>query len=221
MKYGIFFLIVAVLLAAIAVIHRGWWCLLLWPALSFGVVALGYLLLGARVFGKSESGLLSPINQLVLLPYLVYLWSIWYLLRLVRHEPPVNQLTEKLFIGRRLFSTERPDNIDYVIDLTCEFNEPNGLRSGGYFSYPILDGLVPPLEQLNQWIEQTAALDGTILIHCAEGHGRTGMFAAMLLVYLGHSQTTDAALQLIQTKRPLVRLNSQQLRMLKEIHSSR
>lgn len=221
MKYGMFFLILTVLLTAVAFIHCGWWFLLLWPALSFGIVAIGYLAFGPRVFGKTKSGLLSPINQLVLLPYLVYLWSVWYLLRIVRREPPVNQLTEQLFIGRRLFSTELPNDIDYVIDLTCEFNEPKGLRSGGYFSYPILDGLVPSIDQLHQWIEQTAALDGAILIHCAEGHGRTGMFAAMLLVYLDHSQTTDAALQLIQTKRPLVRLNSQQLRMLQEFHSSR
>lgn len=220
MKYGIFFLILTVLLAAVGFIHRGWWFLLFWPALSFGIVAIGYLSFGQRVFGKTKSGLLSPFNQLILLPYLVYLWSVWFLLRIVRREPSVNQLTEKLFIGRRLFSTELPDNIDYVIDLTSEFNEPKALRSSGYFSYPILDGLVPPIKQLHQWIEDTAALDGTILIHCAEGHGRTGMFAAILLVYLGHSRTTDAALQLIQAKRPLVRLNSQQMRMLQEIHSS-
>ncbi len=40
MKYGVLFATVAVLLVASALLHRGWQFLLLWPAVSFGVVAL-------------------------------------------------------------------------------------------------------------------------------------------------------------------------------------
>jgi hypothetical protein len=68
MKYGIQFAIVAFLLVMLAFSQRGWHFLLLWQAVSFGIVSLGYLYFGPRVYGKSERGCLSPMTQLVLLP---------------------------------------------------------------------------------------------------------------------------------------------------------
>jgi protein-tyrosine phosphatase len=220
MKYGTLFSILAVLLTIAAIIHGGWLLLLLWPALNFGTVALGYFHFGPRVYGKSQHGLLSPINQLLLLPYLVYLWSVWYAVRIVKREPAFNQLTDNIFIGRRLLSHELPDNIDHVIDLTCEFNEPKALRLLSYHSFQILDAFVPPLNQLREWADLTAGLSGNIYIHCAEGHGRTGLFAAVLLLSIGHSQTPDDALQFIKSKRPLVRLGQRQLAMLHATHNA-
>ena len=210
MKYGFLFATIAVLLMTSAISHGGWFYLLSWPALSFGIVALGYLHLGPRVYGKSQRGILSPINVLLLLPYLLYLWFVWYAIRLFKRESSFDQLTENIFIGRRLLSHELPDNIDHVIDLTCEFTEPKSLRSTSYHSFQILDGFVPPPHQLRCWASQAADLSGNIYIHCAEGHGRTGLFAAVLLLQLGHSQSPEAALQFIKSKRPLVRLGSQQ-----------
>ncbi|WP_298868352.1 hypothetical protein [uncultured Gimesia sp.] len=84
MNFGYLILSIAFLLTVAAVNHQGWFLLLLWPAFSFGLVAAGYLFLGPCVFGKSERGLLSPLNQFLLLPYLVYLSAIWYLLRNLR-----------------------------------------------------------------------------------------------------------------------------------------
>lgn len=216
MNFGFLILAIAFLLTATAVSHQGWWWLLLWPAFSFGVVAAGYFYLGPRVFGKSERGLLAPLNRLILLPYLLYLNGIWYLLRLVRPEPAINALTETIFISRRLLSNELPVQIEHVIDLTCEFSEPEALRSGGYDCFPVLDRAVPTVEDLRIWIEKTAALEGPLLIHCAEGHGRTGVFALALLIYTGHSKTPEAALQFIQSKRPLVRLSREQWRIVQE-----
>ena len=218
MKYGIFFSLIAVLLATVAVILRGWLFLLLWPALSVAIVAMGYFHLGPRVYGKSACGLLSPTNQLLLFPYLLCLRSLWHLIRFVRREPPFNQLTDCIFIGRRLLSRELPDDIDRVIDLTCEFNEPRTLRWRSYHSFQILDGLAPSPEQLRQWVERVAGLSGNIYIHCAEGRGRTGLFAAALLLHIGHSPTAHDALQFIKSKRPHVRLGKHQLAVL---HSTR
>lgn len=214
MKYGVFFAIFAVLLATIGAIHLTWYLLLFWPALSFAIVAVGYFHYGPRVYGKSTSGLLSPINQFLLLPYLLYLWGVWYLVRLFRREPAFNQITDNMVIGRRLLSYELPDNVDHIIDLTCEFNEPKALRSSSYHSFQILDGFVPSVEQLRQWAEKAASLSGRIYIHCAEGHGRTGLFAAALLLHIGHSLTVEDALQVITAERPTVRLGQAQLAVL-------
>ena len=221
MKYGMLFATVAVLLAASALLHRGWQVLLLWPAVSFGVVALGYLHFGPIVYGKSSRGILSPFSQLILLPYLLYLWSVWYALRLVKREPAFNQLTDSVLIGRRLLSHELPDNINHVIDLTCEFSEPNALRSTSYHLFPILDGFVPSPNQLREWVHEVAALSGNVFIHCAEGHGRTGLFAAALLLATGHSNTPADAIQFIRSKRPMVRLGHRQLAVLNAIHEAK
>ena len=221
MKYGVLFAIVAVLLAGSAILHGGWRLLLLWPAISFGVVAIGYLYFGPIIYGKTSQGVLSIFMQLVLLPFLLYLWSVWYALRLVKREPALNQLTDKVYIGRRLLSHEFPDKIDHVVDLTCEFSEPKALRSCSYYSYPILDGFAPSADKLRQWVGEVAMLPGTVFIHCAEGHGRTGLFAAALLLTTGHSKTPDEALQLIRSKRPRVRLGGHQQSVLNGMHKAK
>lgn len=214
MKYGILFSTVSALLIAAAIMHQGWYFLCLWPAISFGVVAVGYLVVGPGVYGKTETGVLSFPNTVLLLPYLLYLWGVWYVVRLVKTESAYDQLTENIYIGRRLLAREFPEFIDHVIDLTCEFTEPKPLRNCDYHAMQILDGFVPDSEQFRAWIAKASTLTGTIYIHCAEGHGRTGLFAAALLVHLGHSQSVDDALQFVKSKRPLVRLGSRQLQAL-------
>lgn len=214
MKYGILFSIVSVLLTVASVLYGGWYSLCLWPAVSFGMVAAGYLFAGPRVYGKSESGILSFFSVILLLPFLVYLWCVWYGVRLVKTESAYNQLTDNIYIGRRLLAREFPEFIDHVIDLTCEFTEPKPLRNADYHAMQILDGYVPNSQQFKTWIAKAATLDGKIYIHCAEGHARTGLFAAALLVRLGYSQSAEDALKLVNSKRPQVRLGSHQLQAL-------
>jgi len=221
MKYGLLFATVAVLLTASAVLQRGWQLLLLWPAISFGVVALGYLHFGPIVYGKSSRGILSPFSQLILFPYLLYLWSVWYVLRLMKREPAFHQLTDNVLIGRRLLSHELPDNIHHVIDLTCEFSEPNALRSKSYHLFQILDGFAPSPNQLREWVQEAAVLSGNVFIHCAEGHGRTGLFAAALLLSTGHSKTPADAIQFIRSKRPTVQLGHRQLAVLNAMYAAK
>jgi protein-tyrosine phosphatase len=216
MKYGILFSIIAILLGVLVVNYNGWFLLLIWPAISYAVVATGYLYIGPAIFGKSANGKLSLLNKLVLLPYLLQLWFLWYLLRMVKKEPAYDQITENIFIGRRLLGHELPKEIDHVIDLTCEFSEPDALRSLSYYSFQILDGFVPPSEQIHCWVNNVKNLSGKIYIHCAEGHGRTGLFASLLLTHIGHSKNANEALLFIQSKRPQVRLGEKQLALLLE-----
>src|SRR5690606_19891135 len=111
MRYGVLLALASIVLTASAIAHGGWRLLLFWPALSLGIVAAGYLGVGPGVFGKSQNGVLSPISQLLLLPYLLAVWSLWHVLRLVRRAPAVSRLTETIWIGRRLLAHELPDDI--------------------------------------------------------------------------------------------------------------
>ena len=220
MKYGFLFSLLSILLAILAVQHGGWYLLMLWPAVSLGIISLAYFHFGPGVYRKSTGGIQSPFNVILLFPFLLSLWTAWYLLRITKREPAYDWLTNKIVIGRRLLSSEFPEDIDHVIDLTCEFTEPKALRSASYHLFAVLDGFVPTITQLREWVALATKLSGTIYIHCAEGHGRTGLFAAALLLHLGECQTPDDALARIQSKRPKVRLGNRQREALEAFFES-
>jgi len=220
MKYGVLFSIVAFLLAMVAYQQQGYCLILVWPAISFGMISAGYLALGPRVYGKSNSGRLSVINRVLLLPFLLYLWSAWYLLRLVKHENACDQVTDRLIIGRRLLSRELPESVDHIVDLTSEFDEPGRLRNCEYHSFQILDGFVLTKDQLQHWANKVAAMQGTVYIHCAEGHGRTGLVAAAVLIETRQCSSIEEAIVLLSTCRPLVRLGTRQMSLLKALYGT-
>jgi protein-tyrosine phosphatase len=210
MKYGIYFTIVAALLFTLSFTLRGWYWIAIWPGASFFVVALGYLGCGPQVFGKGRHGRLRLANVILLLPYLLITWSTWQAARLLTREPPFNRINDQILIGRRLLSNEVPASVNHVIDLTAEFNEPVFSRHVDYHSFPILDGIPAGLDEFNEWLTQAAALSGAIYVHCALGHGRTGLFATALLVKRGHNTSMREALQVIQATRPGVELSKDQ-----------
>jgi protein-tyrosine phosphatase len=48
------------------------------------------------------------------------------------------------------------------------------------------------------------------LIHCAQGHGRTGLVASAVLLVSGKAQTAADAIAMVQSVRPGVDLNREQ-----------
>ena len=92
MKYGVLFSTLSLLLAFYAFTSGGWLLLLAWPAISFGVIGLAYLTLGHRVFGKRPDGSIASYSVAILLPYLLCLWVVWHIIRLLSSEPAYNTL---------------------------------------------------------------------------------------------------------------------------------
>ena len=162
MKYGLAFAILAALIAIYAIRNGGWFYLLLWPAISFALVSVAYLFAGVSVFGKLLNGKLPLGRSILLAPFLVYLSLVWHAVRYLSREPAFNQLTDTVFIGRRLLSHERPSHFDHIVDLTCEFNEPPALRSSGYISFPTLDGHYPTADTMLQRVARITELDGRL-----------------------------------------------------------
>ena len=217
MKYGVLFSTLALLLVYFALTSRGWYQCLIWPALSFGVVGLGYLALGRRVFGKRPDGSMSLASVALLLPYLLYLWAVWHIIRLVSREPAHDNLVDGILIGRRLLSAEIPAGTQTVVDLTSEFPEPSALRSvPNYMAVPMLDASVLPSQSLANIASEIAMAESPVYIHCAQGHGRTGLIAALVLIARGDVTDPDTALKLVQSARPLVSLNGVQRDALKD-----
>jgi protein-tyrosine phosphatase len=218
MKYGFYFLAAAVAMTWQALVHRGWFWLLLWPASSFFVVAFAYIVIGPRILGKKSDGTLTWYSTIALLPYHLFTWILWHINRFVNNESACDEVSPSLVIGRRLYANDLPDGISLVIDLTAEFIEPRGVRNGrDYLCVPMLDGAVPSEADLVRAVTAIDQSSGPVFIHCAQGHGRTGLVAAALLLAQGRAADTDEAIQTLKSARPKVHLNKGQLRFLRKM----
>jgi hypothetical protein len=216
-KYAILFTLAGLLIALLGTIYGGWFLLLYWPAASSVVLGFAYLRNDPSIFGKQLDGSISRLKTLLLLPYLLYLWSIWHIIRVLSRENPFDQLSNNLTIGRRLLAAELPEGVNVVVDLTCEFAAPfEVLAAYEYLTFPILDGVAPSAPSLADFAKRLALSDRHLYIHCAQGHGRTGLVAAAVLCAKGMANTPAEAVATIQTKRPGVRLGKQQLACLME-----
>lgn len=203
-------------LGGIALWLGGAWLLLLWPALSFTLVGIAYWARRARIFGKAgRTFRFAP--QLVLLPYLTLCSLLWHALRLLLRERAWQRVTPSLYIGRRLLAHEFPGGIASVVDLTSELYAAVPSYAVTYVSLPILDGTAPSVSELLHSVRTISQLPKPIYLHCAQGHGRTGLVAAALLLADGLVSTPEQALTKLKTVRPGLRLNHEQRRRLAEL----
>ncbi len=111
---------------------------------------------------------MAPAAVLVLAPYLLYVCSIWHLVRQLSREPAISRVDDELLIGRRLLSDELPTGIQTVVDLTSEFAELRRLRSvHKYISFPILDASTRSAAEIAELAANVVNRDAPICIHCA------------------------------------------------------
>lgn len=222
MAFALAFLLVAAVFASYAVTLGGWAWVLLWPAASFACVGLAYAGLGVRVFGKTASGTRRGPHFAVLLPFLLVTWLAWHLYRMTHREPVWHEIRPGLFAGRRASVRELPPEIDLVVDLTSEFREPRGIRTGrAYRCLPTLDADAPPDSEFRELVEEIAAHPGRVYVHCAQGHGRTGLVVAAVLLARGHAETPADAVEAVRAVRRGVRLKPRQLAALRRFAAAR
>jgi len=187
----------------------GWGRLALWLGGDFVLLGLAHAGRNPRLLGKRPDGRLAAWSWAIGLPLHSLSLGIFHLTRLLGREAPWDRLDGEVYVGRRLLAREVPSGCRVWVDLTAEFQEPAAIRRRpGYRAFPVLDGSVPTLEELER--ELAAIPAGPIFIHCAQGHGRTGLFAAALLIARGQARTAEEAVGLIQKARPGVRLNRAQ-----------
>lgn len=211
MKYAVAFLFIAAALVYLAFHHGGIAFLLLWPAASLLIVAIGYAFAGSRVLGKDGQGRIAWWSRLLLLPYHLFVHTTWWVAKSISREPACAEVAPGVWIGRRVSEAELPPGVSMIVDLTSEFAEPRAVREKcTYICVPTLDAAALDDQAARAVIERIATSGEPVFIHCAQGHGRSGAFAAALLIKKGLARGVDEAVRLMQTRRPGVRLNSRQ-----------
>ncbi|MDB5324329.1 MAG: hypothetical protein JWN40_5960 [Phycisphaerales bacterium] len=216
MRYALIFLTLGLCFTALAIQRGGWAWLLLWPGVSATLVGIGYAGLGARVFGKRADGGYPLWAKIIHLPYLLVTLGVWHALRLALPERPADQVAPGIWVARRPLHFEIPPDVRWIIDVTAEFFVAARVRAGrDYICYPTLDGHVCNAAQFATIVREVAALDGGILIHCAQGHGRSAALAAALLIARGLAENIEEAERLMTAVRPKVRLKASQRALVK------
>lgn len=180
--------------------------ILLWMAASFVVVGVAYLFAIRGVFGKQPNGALAAPNVLMLAPFLAFTWAVWHLGRLLSSEPAIDVLSPRLRLARRLLARELPTDVELVVDLTAEF--PSRTLGPNYQNLRILDGGRPDPVELRRILDRLPR-DGVTLVHCAQGHGRTALFVACLLIDREGLDAATAVARVIAV-RPRARMNRAQ-----------
>lgn len=192
--------------------------LIVWVAFDFLLVAFAYLWRMPRIFGKTRQGTLLPFPAGLMLPFLLMVWIVWRLQYAVVSEPIWNEVVPGLYVGRRCRWHQLPPNTTSVIDCTAEFPADRVSRQAlNWLCLPILDGCAPTWEDCRRAFDFVDCQPGsTLLIFCANGHGRSATLAALLLMKRRIAHTPDAAMETIKHCRPQAALNAEQRRFLED-----
>lgn len=217
MRYALIFLTLGVCFIALAIERGGLAWLLLWPGVSSTLVGAGYARVGARVFGKRFDGRYALWAMVIHLPYLLITLGVWHLLRIVLPESAADLIAPGIWVARRPLRSEIPADVRWIVDVTAEFFVAAGVRAGReYICYPTLDGHVRNAAEFAVIVRDVTALEGGILIHCAQGHGRSAALAAALLIARGIVDDLEGAERLLIASRPKVRLKPSQRTLVKQ-----
>ena len=218
MRYAVIFSLLGLGLCVLAAQRGGWAYLLLWPGFSALVVATGYAGAGARVFGKGRHGGFAPWALLLHLPYLLITLAVWHLIRLAIPERPADQVAPGIWVGRRPYAGEIPSSVRCVVDVTAEFWPARRVRIGrAYTCHPTLDAHVVDDRAFAATVREVAALDGDILIQCAQGHGRSAALAAGVMIARGIAADVGDAERMSAAARPGIRLKPAQRALVRRV----
>ena len=193
--------------------------LLIWSSLSVGRLGVAYVCRNAGVFGKRADGSMASMAVVVMFPYLLLTWCVWFLQNQIARVPICNQITPTLFLGRRCGPSALPPSAVAIIDITAEFPTSARLRREfRVIAVPILDGCSPTWEECLRIFESLRELGNPVtFVHCANGHGRSATVMAVLLGLFGKANSAEEALKIIRTSRSAIGPNIDQRTFLEAV----
>jgi hypothetical protein len=185
-----------------------------YAAICLLTMAIGYALnhWGIPLDGAFERLGWTWAIDVLLFPYAVLARLTLGLLRRCDSMEPFHPVGERLYVGRLPFREEHSRlsevGVTSVLNLCAEFPRLSGLKSRPGLEtafVPILDGSAPSPRQFQAAVDWTSArhFEGhSVLVHCAQGRGRSVTIAAAALCRLGLAADSDEALAAIRAARP-------------------
>jgi len=212
-QYGFIFLLFAICTVgwAVSAHFAVTSALLFWLTVSLVWVAGVYFLHRPEMLmGKRQDGKVFLPFCFVSFPFLTIYWVAWLIRNVLLNREPVNVIT-----GTNISISCWPgfhvplDCYDLVIDVTSEMPSYKPSKAK-YICLPNLDGV--SLDRYKLPIEINRDL--LILVHCAQGCGRSAQLACLILVKLGYVASTAEALQILKQSRSCVKLSQYQVAQL-------
>jgi membrane-associated phospholipid phosphatase len=206
---------------ALALAGWPWTGILLWPALSMGIVAAGYFGLGPAIYHK-ESGRLTWSAHLMLAPCLVGQWL--SLLHYRRQCAGWSMVTPQVWIGARLAGGEaeeaRRAGVTAVLDLTAEFSESKAFAGLSYLNLQVLDLTAPTQAQLREAVAfiSTHAAGGIVYVHCKVGYSRSAAAVGAWLLASGSAADVPQTLRILHKARPSIVIRPETISALRVFH---
>ena len=206
-RVGAHYIIGALICLAATIVLRPWSMVLLWPAVSLGIVATAYFGVGPKIFRKGV-GKLPLSTKLVLGPCLLgqHLSLIYYR----RQCRPWDEIFLGIWIGRQLNNREAGravrEGVTAVLDLSAEFSETKPFRALNYKNIPVLDLTAPTSAQLNEMAEFiTSNMErGIVYVHCKIGYSRSTAAIVAYLLVSGRANNAAEAFSIIRRARPSI-----------------
>lgn len=228
MTVALYYIAGAFMLGVLAWVMPHWSLQLLigWSALSMLMVSTAYWLNSASVFRKRKDGTIPFYIRWLFIPFLTGTHIYNVLARHFDKVPALQHITDGLYLGCRLTSADVPElknqKIEAVLDVTAEFDALDWSLLGwdiDYLNIPVLDHACPTQPQLTQavnWLAQKMAKKHKVVVHCALGRGRSVLVLAAYLLTRHNEHSAEQAVELIRAVRHTARLNSSQLRALRQ-----
>lgn len=168
-----------------------------WISFSALIMGIAYVLNKPYLVAGKVNGKMNGLIFLANLPWLSFTYLSFIIGNAISRERKIDPIgTTNVSIGCFPLRREMND-FDVIFDLTCEF--PKIYKTTGkYYCFPNLDGM--PL--INSIESGMIRKSDKVLIHCAQGHGRSSIFASRLLCFLGYFDSLSLAQKEIRKSRP-------------------
>jgi protein-tyrosine phosphatase len=171
--------------------------------------------------GKTKEGVPHPFFALLHLPFRVVGWLSGMLQTVLRRkEEAFNLIAPGLWLGRRLNNAALlPQNVRTIVDLTSEHSRIKKSGSYQYYVLPLLDGTAPTLSAFEDLLASLRDVPEDLYIHCWAGRGRSATVLAGVLIERGLVGSVEEAIELMQARRPQVKLSATQHTLLNLWHA--
>lgn len=207
MKYTIFFAFLALYSAYLIPESSIFGMILLaWSFLNFSIFSLAYgLNKPAYILGKNRDGEISTPLLIINLPWLSVTWFVFQIQALLSKENKIDNICGTNWCISGFPGLSYDSGFELIIDLTAEFPKANH-SNVNYVCFSNLDGVA-----LNSFVGQLGLnKDSKVLIHCAQGHGRSAAWCSLCMYEAVFFASALEAYQHILKSRPAARVSKSQ-----------